>query len=206
MRYLEFKEQLNKFIVFTSKDALNLDPNFNLSLLSKWQKKGYIRKLRKGKYVFSDLEIKEEFLFLISNELLAHSYVSLESALSWYGLIPEGVRQITAVSTLRSVVYDSKVAIFKYRKIKAPAFMGYVLVDIAGFNKPYKLATIEKSIVDFLYLHNDINSMESIESLRFNKEVFAEKVDVAKLLRYSEAFENKSLERRVNKFIKYFKK
>jgi len=203
---IENKTQLNKFPVFTLKDILIIDSTFNLNSLSNWQKKGYIMKLIKGKYIFTDQEINEQFLFLIANELLPFSYVSLDSALSWHGLIPEGVRQVTSVSTLKSIVYNTEIGSFRYNKLKEVSFTGYSLINLNGFKKPYKLATIEKAIADYLYFHTDINSFEAIKSLRINSDIFEEKVNITKLLQLSTTFENKNLERRIKKFIEFFKK
>src|SRR5579864_6761878 len=102
MRYLDLKNQLNDFIVFSLKDIRKLDSSFYNRRLSEWRRKGYIKMVRRGYYIFSDLKLSEDVLFLIANRIYSPSYVSLESALSYYGLIPEGVLSITSVSTRKT--------------------------------------------------------------------------------------------------------
>jgi len=75
--------------------------------ISEWIKNGELISLRRGLYIpgpKSDIEKPEPFL--IANHLCGPSYVSLESALSYWGLIPERVYEITSV-TLKSKKINS---------------------------------------------------------------------------------------------------
>jgi len=204
MKYLEFKKQLSKFIIFSQKDIKSYVSNFNLVQLFQWQNKGYIKKLIKGKYIFSEQEINEGILFLISNELLHPSYISLETALLWYGIIPEGVYEITAISTKTTVDYKTDIANFSYKHLKNSGFFGYEIHKIERNGREYKIASIEKAIVDYFYLHKDLNSNSAIEGLRFNSEVIVNDVDFDKLLEYAELMQNKALSKRIKILIKYF--
>jgi predicted transcriptional regulator of viral defense system len=147
----------------------------------------------------------EEILFLIANELLSPSYVSLEMALSWYGIIPEGVYTVTSVSTIRTITHNTDVGIFEYRKIKREAFFGDHLKKIEGSNRSFRIASLEKALVDYLYYKNELNTLTDIESLRLNKDVLKKEINYNLLLSYTKLCKNKELQKRVNNLIKYLK-
>jgi len=90
MKFLELKNELKDFPIFSLNEIKNIDPNFYRRRLNEWQDKGYIKKVIRGYYIFSDLQLSEEILFKIANRIYSPSYVSLESALSYYHLIPVG--------------------------------------------------------------------------------------------------------------------
>ena len=96
--YQEFRKVLYGFPVIMPTDIHLSLPDFDMKNLIYWQKKGYVIKLRNGYYMFTDYKTTEHTLFHIANELYDLSYVSMESALSHYGLIPEGVYSIISNS------------------------------------------------------------------------------------------------------------
>lgn len=89
MQYIELKEALKGFTVFSLMDIKKVDSSFFRARLNEWQDKGYIKKVIKGYYIFSDIELSENVLFDIANRIYSPSYVSFEMALSYYHLIPE---------------------------------------------------------------------------------------------------------------------
>lgn len=204
MKFLDFKNNLKNFIVFELSDIQTYDPEFNLVQLTQWQEKGYIKKLIKGKYIFTDLKINEEIQFIIANELLSPSYVSMQMALSWYGIIPEGVYSITSVSTRRTVNYETDTGNYSYKKIKEEGFFGDVVKKATGFDQVYRIAKLEKAIIDLFYYQNNITSKDDIESLRFNEEVIRNSIDWKLLKNYSESMKNQALTNRISTFISYY--
>lgn len=199
MQYLELKDNLKEFVVFSAKDILKVDPDFHSQRLSEWQRRGYINKISKGYYYFSDLEISESVMFVMANKIFEHSYISLEMALSYYNLIPESVYAITSVTSNRTYVLRSDFAQFSYKKIKPELMFGYTLIKFG--NHTFKIAEIEKAILDYFYINSRFKKSGDFEELRINKDSFIERVDVAKLKNYLLQFNNKSLEKRVNKFL-----
>lgn len=189
MNFYSFKEQLNAFIVFTLIDIKKIDPRFDRRRLNEWQRKGYIKKLRRGHYSFSDLEMNEETLFLIANKLYSPSYVSLEMALSYYYLIPEGVYTVTSLSTKKTAKFETPFGHFHYRKINPRLFFGYTLQRAK--NQGYTIAEREKVVLDYLYFNPHIAEKDAFHEWRFNTEDFLEKADLKKFKVYSEAFQNK---------------
>lgn len=109
MKFLELKNELKDFPIFSLNEIRNIDPNFYRSRLNEWQDKGYIKKVIRGYYIFSDLQPREENLYKIANRIYLPSYVSLESALSYYHLIPESVYGITSISTRRTNSFKTSI-------------------------------------------------------------------------------------------------
>ena len=104
MQYIDLKSQLKDFPVFSIIDIEKADLTFHKQRLSEWQRKNYIKKIRQGFYVFSDLEINEQILFIIANRIYEPSYISLEMALSIHGLIPEAVYGVTSVTSQKTKI------------------------------------------------------------------------------------------------------
>ncbi|MEI7621267.1 MAG: hypothetical protein WCJ51_01910 [Candidatus Moraniibacteriota bacterium] len=201
MQYLELKQQLKDFLVFSLADIKKVDPAFYRRRLNEWQDKGYIKKVIKEYYIFSDLEIGEPVLFVVANRIFDPSYVSLEMALSYYGLIPESVYEITSVSSRKTYTFDSQLAKFNYRKMKPELMFGYQLIMYQGHS--FKMAEIEKAILDFFYFNSKLKTEGQFEELRINRDAFQEQVNLEKLRQYLAQFKNKELESRINKFIKF---
>ena len=75
--------------------------------------KGTLMQLRRGLYVLgAEHRSAPLSLPLIANLLFGPSYVSLDFALSWHGLIPEGVVEVSPVTPLRARHYDTPVGRF----------------------------------------------------------------------------------------------
>jgi predicted transcriptional regulator of viral defense system len=203
MQYHKLKEQLKDFIIFSLSDIRKVDPKFYRPRLNEWQAKGYIKKLRRGYYMFADLALNEDALFLIANRLYAPSYVSFEMALSHYGLIPEGVYSVTSASSKKTTSFETPITRFSYRKIKPSLFFGYQLQKHRG--QWYKIAEIEKAVLDHLYLNPKIAQEADFYEWRFNSEEFLEKSDMIKLHKYAAAFKNKRLTIRLEKLLAFMR-
>jgi len=203
MQYLELREALKDFTVFSLADIRRVDISFHRRRLNEWQEKGYIKKLIKGHYIFSDLELNENVLFETANRLYAPSYVSLEMALSHYHLIPESVYGITSVSTRRTYHFQTPVAEFSYRTVKPKLFFGYELVKYNG--KVFKIARIEKAILDYFYLNPGLKSENDFVSLRIDRDMFFGQIDEKRLFRFLKLFNQKTLTRRVESFWEFMK-
>jgi len=201
MQYLDLKKRLKDFLIFSIKDIEKLNLSFYKQRLSEWQSKGYIKKICQGFYVFSDLEINEKDMFIIANKIYEPSYVSLETALSFYGLIPETVYSVTSVTSRNTKDKKTLIGTFIYKRIKSSFMFGYDLEKHNGFN--YRIAEMEKAILDYLYLNAKINNRESFDETRFNVTELISRLDVEKFNKYLEAFNNKALARRAKKFLTY---
>ena len=201
MVFLALQEKLKDFIVFNLNDIRKIDAGFDLRRLSEWREKGYVKMIRRGHYVFAGLEINESVLFLMANKIYAPSYVSLEMAMSHYSLIPESVYGITSVATRKTNHFQSDYGEFMYRHIKPQLMFGYALIGYQG--QTYKIAEVEKAILDYFYLNPHLSSEHDFDGLRFNADEFGRQADRNKLRSYLNAFGNKSLTKRVNKFLRH---
>ena len=195
MQYIELKETLMDFTVFSLNDIKRIESNFFRVRLNEWQNKGYIKKVIKGHYVFSDLELNEDVLFEIGNRIYRPSYISFEMAFSFYHLIPESVYGITSASTRRTYRFKTPVAEFTYRTIKPQLFFGYNLVKYGS--KYFVIASIEKAILDYFYINSDIKKESDFASLRINGEMFFKQVDEERLHKSLEKVAQKTLTQRV---------
>ncbi len=198
MQYVELRELLKDFTVFSLRDIRSLDSSFHRRRLNEWQEKGYIKKVVRGHYIFADSKTDESVLFEIANRIYAPSYISLEMALSYYNLIPESVYGITSVSTRRTYTFKTPIAEFSYRTIKPALFFGYELASSNG--KVYKIASVEKTILDYLYLHSDIATSDDFASLRIDRDMFFEQVNKEKIDQFLNRFAQKALTKRFQVF------
>lgn len=148
------------------------------ALLYRYKKRGFILQLKRGSYVFPDVLPPDVY---IANKLYSPSYVSLEFALSYHGIIPETVYEITSVTVKATRRFETLGKIFSYRKIKKAAYTGYGAERQGGVS--FYIADAEKAFVDINYLRL-INRQKPIS--RFNKE----KINPEKALRYAKLFGN----------------
>jgi len=121
--------------------------------------------------------------------------------LSHYGLIPETTIQITSVSTRKTNIFDTQFGVFSYKSIKNNLFFGYEVIENKG--RPFSLATSEKAILDYLYLHSEISNIEDFEGLRFNKEIIKSSINREKINTYLNQFDNLELNNRYNLLLEY---
>jgi hypothetical protein len=164
--------------------------------LTLWVKKGYLLKIKNAIYIFKrDYEkIKGEE---IAATLYQPSYLSLESALSAYGLIPEIVYSYVSVTGKTNRIFDNKFGHFIYRHLKTELFWGYR--EVRTDTGRYLIAEPEKAMLDYLYLNlSKINSESDFENLRFNEDRLHETLNRGKFLQYLQAFEIKKLKRWAN--------
>ncbi len=131
-----------------------------------WVKKDYLIPLKRGLYILSSQwrKIQPSVLFM-ANFLVLPSYVSLEQALGFYGIIPEKVTVITSVTTKKTKIFKNLVGNFEYRSIKEDLFFGFKK-EIDN-NQEFFIALPEKALLDFFYLNNHFQgNFSELESLR----------------------------------------
>ena len=127
---------------------------------------------------------KDIFLEYVGNVAKYPSYVSLEYALSKYGLIPESIYAVTYITTKKTGEYSSSVSPFKYRNIKPKLFTDYEERDFGGAK--YLFAKEYKALFDFIYL-TPLEKLSDFKQLLFGSRINwdallqGEKDDFAKL-------------------------
>lgn len=198
MKYLEFREYFKRYPIFSLAEIRRVEGAFDRRRLYEWKAKGYIKPVTKGFYMFADKELDENQVFVASNRVYSPSYISLESALYFYGFIPEQVFAWTAVSTRKTVTLPSPLGKMIYRHVLPRLFFGYSLNSAGEYR--YKIASPEKAFLDFFYLNSHYNSVEDMEGLRINAERVQERVDFHQMETMLERFKNKALEKRIRLF------
>ncbi len=174
--------------------AGNVDPKLIRIQLSRWVKAGKIYQLRRGLYsIAPPYQKKQPHPFLVANHLQKASYISLQSALSFYGLIPEVVNITTSVSTGRPERLETPLGIFEFRHIKPELLFGYRMVEL-GEQSAF-VATPEKALLDLIYLQAGSDSAAYLKELRLQN---TEKLDKDLLRKQSEKFNTPKLQNAVN--------
>ena len=134
--------------------------------LSRWVKAGKLHQLKRGLYILAEPYRKvSPHPFLIANRIKNASYVSLQSALAWYNLIPEYVPVVTSVTTTRTDNFHSSEGSFLYRHIKKSLFTGYRRKELVDGQFVF-LAQPEKALLDLIYLTPHSESLEYLRELR----------------------------------------
>jgi predicted transcriptional regulator of viral defense system len=195
-----FKIEMKSYLIFSIHEIEKSFPNFDKKNLVRWQKNGYITKIRNGFYYFTDTELNENFLYLVANEIYSPSYISFESALSYYNIIPEGVFSVISATTLKTNSFSTQLCEFSYMSIKPTLFFGYKLIEYQGHR--YKIASLEKTILDYVYIKNNLKSVQDFEGLRWNKEVLKQ-INVELFNEYLAHFNSKALSSRVHLLNQY---
>ena len=187
---------MQKYPVFSISEIEKQFPGFDSRRLVEWQKKGYIEKLRNKYYYFADQSIEEGFLFYTANNIYSPSYISLESALSIYNIIPEGVFQINCITTRKTNLIDTSLKEFKYRHIKSDLYFGYSLKEWRKYR--YSIAEPEKAIIDFLYYNPVVKDVDDLSLLRWNPDSIRDSIEYKKLEEYRKYIDSKTLNNRIS--------
>jgi predicted transcriptional regulator of viral defense system len=203
MKYLEIREKLNNLHIFATKDILLIEPEFNLNNLTNWVNKKYILPLRKNFYIFTDYKTTDNLLFQIANRIYSPSYISLESAFSYYKLIPETVYAFTSITSRKTNKFANSFGNFKYQSIKPEMFWGYN--EQGNQEQKFMIAEPEKALIDYLYLNTATNNEADFFELRFNYAEFIRLYNQEKLEKYLTIINNQTLTNRVHKFLSYYK-
>jgi len=191
-------------MAFSVRDILKVDRAFHRRRLNEWQDKGYIRKVIKGFYIFADRDLDEWALYEIANRIYKPSYVSLESALAHYQLIPESAYEVTSVSTRRTYRFSSDVAVFRYRTVRPGLYSGYDLA--ARGSRRVKIARPEKAVLDFLYLNPGLRTDPDFAGLRFDGERFFQLVSDRGFRAAASRFAQKTLTVRADRFLAFLQR
>jgi len=134
--------------------------------LSRWEAAGRIVQLRRDVYVLAEpwRRVKPH-PFYVANELHRPSYVSLQSALSFHGMIPEAVAVTTSVTLARPITLDTPLGGFSFRHVRDTAFFGYRRETVMH-GQATLVAEPEKALLDLVYLTPGGDDPAYIEALR----------------------------------------
>jgi predicted transcriptional regulator of viral defense system len=143
-----------------------VDPADVRRQLSRWVRAGRVIQLRRGLYsLAAPYQQTPPHPFLIGNSLLAGSYVSLLSALAYYGLIPEFVAQTLNVTTQRPSRWRNALGDFRFHHIAPHLFFGYEKVAFTPGQEAF-IALPEKALLDLVHLTPDGDNPAYLAGLR----------------------------------------
>jgi len=153
MKFGDFKVKFRDLPLLPTRVVFGKASGADLNQLDRWCKQGLLLHLRRGLYIFGKDERRiEPSRLYLAGQLYQPSYISLEYALSRYGLIPEKVVDVTSVSTKKTARFTNDFGTFIYQTVKPSAFRGFISgKDEAGL--PYFIAEPEKAVADFAYLN-----------------------------------------------------
>ena len=132
--------------------------------LGRMVENGEIIRLRRGLYETDPTTPP----FLVANEIFGPSYISFEYALSWHGVIPEGVVSVTSATygKRRTARFTNPLGTFWYMDIPKRVFEIGVQ-EWSVEDRKCMMATKEKAVCDKLYKMPPVNSLNDIEALMF---------------------------------------
>jgi len=152
--------------------------------LSRWCKAGKLIKLRNNIYLLAENYRKVDIYEPHTASVLQEpSYISLEKAFEYHGLIPEAVPVYTSVTTTRPGKFITPIGTFDYRHIRNSLFWGY---DSVVVNKQRAfIASPEKALLDFFYLRRMRIDDDYLYEMRLQN---LEKINFRKLLAFAARF------------------
>jgi predicted transcriptional regulator of viral defense system len=134
--------------------------------VSRWVRRGKLIQLTKGLYTLAEPYAKAPpHPFVLANAMKRASYVSMQSALGYYGMIPEHVPTVTSVTTQRPENVETPLGLFAFRHIKRNWFHGYEQIDLGSGQKAF-VAAPEKALLDLVYLTPGADDYDFLLELR----------------------------------------
>ena len=197
MDYLHFREKMYPLGCFNINQVLLWEQSFDRNNLTRWCKKGLLVKLRNEYYAFSEYKKVPDFTRYVANRIYQPSYISLHSALSFYGIIPEEVVNLTSITTLKTAKFANDFGVFFYQHVTTPLFFGYEPKTMKD-GRSLLFALPEKALLDLLYLNPFYKSAEDMENLRLDEDYMQNELDKNRLMSFLERMDNKSLSKRVH--------
>jgi len=199
LKRIEVEEKLKSLglAVFTPREfagvfgiAIKRSTNF----ISTNLKSGLFFKLRNNFYMIKD---SNPNYFFIANKLYRPSYISLETALSHYKIIPEVVYGITSITAKASREFKTPVGVFGYQSIKKGAFTGYGLQSWEG--EGVLLADAEKALADYLYFVD-------LKKVLLNDRLELKRINKKKLIQYVNLFKRPGMAKLIEQIYAQYKK
>lgn len=172
--------------------------NYLKILLSRYENRGEIIRLKKGFYVSAQFieETKKKNIFsdyteFIANKIYEPSYLSLDYVLYEHNILTEIPKNFTSVSLNKTASFFNDLGAFFYHKIKKELFLGFVIIKKANFT--VLKASKAKALFDFFYFRKDaLMNKKAIEELRLNLEMMNHK-DWAEFKKYLKLEKSKKM-------------
>lgn len=207
MKFSEIVKRFRDRPFFESREILLLfeEPARQVQArLSRWQRQGKLIQLRRGRYLLSEefrrFEVSD---FYIANYLYRPSYVGLQSALEYYGMIPEAVGMVLSVTTLHGREWQTPAGVFRYRSIGTARFWGYqehgaVRPGEKARQRRFLIASPEKAVLDLFYLEPGDWTAVRLDGLRLQN---LGAIDRQRLVDFAEKFQSAKVQRAAGRLL-----
>jgi len=151
MKYIKILEKCRQsgFKFFTSAEFKRIVGLTSVSakfLLIRYTARGLLVRLKRDLYAFKD---QQPSTWAIANRLYKPSFISMESGLSYYGMIPESLYAVISVTAKPTRYFELNDIAYEYHTIKWEAFRSYRAVQIS--DETVLVAEREKALADYLY-------------------------------------------------------
>ena len=203
MDFLTFKERMYPMGCFNINQVLLWEKDFDRNNLTRWCRRGLLVKLRNQYYAFPEYRQVPDFSRYVANRIYAPSYISLHSALSFYGMIPEEVVQLTSVTTLKTAHFENAFGTFHYQNVKTPFYFGFEIKTMQS-GRGLLFATPEKALLDLLYLNPYYKTEQDMEELRLDEDYMQNELNIERLMSYLSTIGSKTLEQKVRRIMKVY--
>jgi hypothetical protein len=201
MRFSELLETVGDLPLFQGSLLLagDRDPGDVRRQLSRWTAAGKILQLRRNLYALAPPWRRvQPHPFLVANELHHPSYVSLQSALAYHGMIPEAVPVTTSVTTARPIQIDTPFGRYTYRHVRPEAFFGYDHVSLPRRQEAL-LASPAKALLDLVYFTPAGGNLQHLRTLRLEA---IEDLEEEDLHRHAGRWRKKKIRRAVESILR----
>ena len=132
--------------IFTSADLQKIlqtqSDTYSYIMAGKLVKESILERISKGYYILTSNRPSD---FELANALYRPSYVSLASALNYYGILVQSPQQITSITTKRAASIQNKGKTFSFAQTRPKYFTDYQMVN------NFLIATPEKALVDMMF-------------------------------------------------------
>ena len=203
MNYLQLRNRFYDLGYFQIHQVYAWQNDFDKSNLTRWVKQNLLVKLRNGYYSFPEYLNHADFSYYVSNRIYRPSYISLYTALAFYGMIPEAVIQISAVSALKKTRFENAFGVFTYRQVAPELMFGYDLKPFSN-DRTILFAQPEKALLDLLYLYPFYNTTQEMEELRLDEDFMQQDFNVERFNEYAVRFQSKALSKRAELLLKIY--
>ena len=203
MDFLTFKERMYPMGCFNINQVLLWEKDFDRNNLTRWCRRGLLVKLRNQYYAFPEYRQVPDFSRYVANRIYAPSYISLHSALSFYGMIPEEVVQLTSVTTLKTARFENDFGTFHYQNVKTPFYFGFEIKTMQS-GRGLLFATPEKALLDLLYLNPYYKTEQDMEELRLDEDYMQNELNLERLNGYLSKIGSKTMEQKVKRLMKVY--
>jgi len=172
-----------------------VDPTDVRRQLSRWVSAGKIRQLRRGLYTIAPpYQIAAPHPFLVANALVPGSYVSGQSALAYYGLIPEYTPRTISVTLARPSEWNGG---YIHHHLAPHLFFGYQSIEVMQGQYAF-IGLPEKALLDLAHLTPGSDSPNYLSQLRLQN---LEKMDLERMMGFVERADKPKWKRVANRIL-----